>query len=428
MFQCLFYSAITKQLFQLDFKQNVLDNKEEKTKKQKLIKSDKVGQVQHEQPKTAENNPLFFRLSFYISLITTIFIFVLVVVVLKIGANTNIHVLRKTFKTNYGKFGASQLKKLVKRNNPSWKAATIKGAITLFVGIFSVTTAMYVNGCGATLTDAMHMTKGSSTQDNLAACVIAGTALALSAYAGITVSAYGIAAGWIYDSSSSTVSKRDFIPPKDGTFMQHLGGSVYLEHPDQHNSDILGFIRAQASQYEEHLRFSGRLFSNQTGSLDHVGYSFIVGSENYNHTVITDTKGHIDAIETLGRFDGETYTPSNHIKFVNDTNLVNDTNFVKRDETGFWLSYTNWGLNTGYEEDLLEWNEYETFAQEYSYGDGFGTINQIQPCTNSVQCYSVQSKFCAGIGFSPDMGKEDAEVGEVYVEAYGGLDMDCASG
>ncbi|KAK5780304.1 hypothetical protein RI543_002059 [Arxiozyma heterogenica] len=54
-------------------------------------------------------------------------------------------------------------------------------------------------------------------------------------------------------------------------------------------------------------------------------------------------------------------------------------------------------------------------------------VSQIQPCTD-MPYYSVQSKFCASFGDSSTPGIDSIMVGEVYVDAYGGIDNECQTG
>lgn len=314
------------------------------------------------------------------------------------------------------------MKAVLSKRSVSWKQASVAGAVTVFFGIFSAATGIYLSACSATLTDAVHLTRDTSDQDNLTACIIAGAALALAAYAGSTVSIYGAAAGWFYSGASGTASKRGGILPKDGAFMHHLVGSVYAERTGSHPTELVELISQHAPTHFPNVWSSSRLFSNHSGSLEHIGYTFSFNSTHYNHTVVTDAFGYQDAVVTLGNFDGSSYTPS--------SNLLNSTNSVltKRDSTGFWMSYTGWDGNTGYEEDLLEWQEYSNMAQELQYGDLEGIVEQTQSCTNSYYCYASKDKFCIGMGFSSDRGIDDAEVGESYIEAYGGLDGECEEG
>jgi hypothetical protein len=66
----------------------------------------------------------------------------------------------------------------LRKKGVSWKQAAVAGAIATLFGVFTGAASIYNNACGATLTDALGLTKDSSDQDNLKECIIAGTILA----------------------------------------------------------------------------------------------------------------------------------------------------------------------------------------------------------------------------------------------------------
>ncbi|KAK9258136.1 hypothetical protein V1519DRAFT_455435 [Lipomyces tetrasporus] len=65
---------------------------------------------------------------------------------------------------------------------------------------------------------------------------------------------------------------------------------------------------------------------------------------------------------------------------------------------------------------------------ELGHVNPLGIVGQIQPCNIQIECYFVDNKYCTAIGFSGSRAIDDAEVGEVYYMAYGGLDSQCEQG
>lgn len=270
------------------------------------------------------------------------------------------------------------------------------------------------NACGATLTDAVGLTQDTSTQDNLAKCLVAGGVLAAASYAGATVAIFGVTAGWFYD-NISTSSKRSTT----GIY-RRLINDVYLPYDSEFTQHIHdGFIGRELHE-KFILKFASALYTNVSGEMEHFGYTYHLNHTGGTHAVFAESGALDDALDTLANFDGETYTLS---KLANTT----QTSKTKRGDSNYWVSFTGWGGNTGYEQDLLEWGSFDLDARDTWNIDLRDMAPQVQSCTTEG-CYGTISKYCSSIGFSHQQGKEDAIVGEVYTAAYGGLDGDCESG
>ncbi|KAK9364300.1 hypothetical protein V1509DRAFT_573048, partial [Lipomyces kononenkoae] len=233
---------------------------------------------------------------------------------------------------------------------------------------------------------------------------------------------YGQRNTWVYDSSSVTQSKlkRRFI----GTIMvtgQILPNLYY----DKAASGLHPVITNMIEYYEvgSHINFTMglHLYSDIRGNNESIGYLVKFDAGLHSHTLLAPDESLYDAIETLSRYNGKDYTMSNMLVQV-------ATNMSKRDTTYQWQSFTGWGGNEGYIYDLEQWDEYQNFESEYNNNDIMGVVGQTQPCDTSMECYFVYNKYCVAIGFSNQQGQDDAEVGEVYYMAYGGLDNQCEEG
>ncbi|AQZ11085.1 hypothetical protein BZL39_B10160 [Zygosaccharomyces parabailii] len=140
------------------------------------------------------------RVSFRGYLLTAIGVVVGVILVYRIARVTALR--SKTVGTGNDVLGYSCLPMLavgangVYHRSISWKQASIVGAITMFFGLFSAAVSIYLGSCSNTLTDAMHLTRDTSDEDNLSACVVAGTALSIVGFAGSSMSWFGVASGW----------------------------------------------------------------------------------------------------------------------------------------------------------------------------------------------------------------------------------------
>lgn len=86
---------------------------------------------------------------------------------------------------------------LPRRRGMSWQRAMVAGAISTFFGTIAVVAVLLVSACGATLTDAVGLTRGGSDQDNISECAIASSILATSYYAACRAKAYCENLGWL---------------------------------------------------------------------------------------------------------------------------------------------------------------------------------------------------------------------------------------
>lgn len=85
-------------------------------------------------------------------------------------------------------------------------------------------------------------------------------------------------------------------------------------------------------------------------------------------------------------------------------------------------------MDIGYDEDRLEWGEFEKAAHRNGFNDLFGNmVDNVQSCDDWA-CYSEHDKFCFAGGMSSQRTKDSAFVGEVYVQGFGGIDSPCEDG
>ncbi|KAK9350814.1 hypothetical protein V1523DRAFT_418611 [Lipomyces doorenjongii] len=208
-------------------------------------------------------------------------------------------------------------------------------------------------------------------------------------------------------------------------FTTQVAPALYVNHTSElYHPHTEMYVEQIHSMGHVNVTLAASIFHNRTGLLEEMGYILQFYSDEYSHTALISEESLDDALETLVRFDGRSHTKSSHYREV----FGRDPSLQKRGTTYQWISYTGWAGNTGYIGDLENWNEYTRFANEYEFDDVVGDIEQVQPCTTFPECYAVYDKYCTTIGMSRTQGIDDAEVGEVYYMAYGGLDNDCEQG
>ncbi|WBF10851.1 hypothetical protein N7582_000068 [Saccharomyces uvarum] len=79
----------------------------------------------------------------------------------------------------------------------SWVRVTVASAIIASVGVLAAGNVIYVSACGSTLTNAVHLTRDASSQNDLASCVKAGAALPIATFAGTSVAVYIWSSDWL---------------------------------------------------------------------------------------------------------------------------------------------------------------------------------------------------------------------------------------
>lgn len=88
----------------------------------------------------------------------------------------------------------------------SWQRTLLVVSATVFLSTIGIAGTLYVDACGATLTDAIGLTDNSSTQDNLSNCLVVGGSLLATSYASVSITIFGLAAGWFYNGIAASVS------------------------------------------------------------------------------------------------------------------------------------------------------------------------------------------------------------------------------
>lgn len=165
---------------------------------------------------------------------------------------------------------------------------------------------------------------------------------------------------------------------------------------------------------------------NSSYGLEHVGYVFAFNATDLVniHVVVSDLDGMDGAAEATTRFDGTNQTFDANAVMTNMCGTIANDALTKRDSPYAWASFTSWGGDTGYIRDLGAWGEYGLAARNM-LNINFGWVENTGGCTNDNRCYTVMSKWCWAIGFSYNQGDDDAQVGEIYLQSYGGLDYNC---
>ena len=79
----------------------------------------------------------------------------------------------------------------------SWVRVTVASVIIILVAILTAGHAIYINACGSTLTNAVHLTRDAPSQNDLASCMKAGAALPIATFAGTCVAVYIWGSDWL---------------------------------------------------------------------------------------------------------------------------------------------------------------------------------------------------------------------------------------
>lgn len=322
---------------------------------------------------------------------------------------------------------------LSKRDVRSWNVWSIDGGIKFFMGLFIAVTGVVLNGCGPGIMEKMGMPGEAYQGDQERNCIAAISALAASGFAGSLLIEYGTSAGWIFTGqSASSPHKRNYMSitePKVGTEMLEIMPGYHIEMSNDRNNSVYQQLQMHHSIHHENIIMASPVYNGYSnGTLTHVGDLFTFNNTIANtlHSVFTPVGLAEVASTTLQKFDGINQVFSDDTVLVNSDGTFSNS-LQKRDSPYAWASFTGWGGNTGYLNDLIMWNEFPKTATAIG-SSGNDLIQEIDGCSNSEYCFSVSSKFCYSIGFSATQGDDDAEVGEIYIQSFGGLDYDCVYG
>lgn len=313
----------------------------------------------------------------------------------------------------------SNISELTKR--ASWREAAIDGAISTFSLALSGANGLYATACSGSLLSLIGIVIPQAILAGISSCIVAGLGMAAVNFLTYMVGSYNNQGGWVYDDDAETSKRGTLNGPLalDSNF-RHLMGNIYTLRNVTNHATTYNLMSTHAPKYMERLKHSAPVYFINETLVDHIGHQMIIAMDSHNVSVMADLAGHEDAIKTLADCDPGSYCPSPTRRYANQTML-------KRDDSGFWISYNDWGTNIGYDKDWLDWDEIEKMARDLAYEDPFGLIQQVQPCEER-QCYSVSDKFCFAGGMSPDRGQQSAFVGEAYIQAYGGVDGECDNG
>lgn len=312
------------------------------------------------------------------------------------------------------------------------KQALIDGTITAYIATITGANGIWAALCSPSFTSAFSIASYvTSLGTRLTGCVISLVILAVLDYIGHFL--YQMKGQpWVWDDHSGAARRAaPLLASNASDYWVHenypgngawLSDNVYQHKPDSH-PDWFAQAMADAGLNNSQVVYTGSMFvfDNSTsivkrGADDASDIHTFAFMNHVNGSVAGDSAGIIDALRTYAEYDGITET------FSRNTPWVNTTMHKRDDAGGAWASYNDWGLNPGYVQDLVDWGE---FYKGQGFADAASdTVNHFQPCEQQ-QCYSEASKYCFGVGFTPQAGKESAMLGEIYNYGYGGVDGQC---
>lgn len=296
---------------------------------------------------------------------------------------------------------------ITKRDDIDWKMAAIGGTAALFLGLLVASSWILKTFCSETLLAAAGLVPLAG-EAGLGVCVGVGALWAVSTF---IVGAAGTA-GWVYDSGSATENaKRDLY-----SYATILNGTEVYGHYHPDLQEWFSDLAQLHAPTTHHLIWHASKFSNSSDPFDAGVHSFISETKFGNVSVVAD-KGSLPlALQVHESCHTENICSA--ADFQLQKRDVSDGNFV---------SYTDWGTNGGYDEDYKEWNYEYLVSHDYASFVGESVIEQIDGCTD-WECYPIQNKFCLSLGYSQTRTSESVAVGEIYENAYGGVDGQCYNG
>jgi hypothetical protein len=185
------------------------------------------------------------------------------------------------------------------------------------------------------------------------------------------------------------------------------------------NNTLYGGIGHTYDQYEVLESILGSTVSDLT----HIAVIY----PNISGIIKRDTE---DLMVTwTSNFTGWPITTFCHNDYLADTakeymNVFANASYITKRDGGEWASFNTYGLNTDTAHIVTDNMNAE--ADAVFQGIGNKLTVQIQPCSDD-RCYGTYSKACLAAGQSSNMGQDSDIVGELYFNAYGGIDSECDS-
>ncbi|KAK9482071.1 hypothetical protein V1527DRAFT_486047 [Lipomyces starkeyi] len=277
------------------------------------------------------------------------------------------------------------------------KTFLIGAGVSAFTMIATGATVFTVASCKASLAAAL-----------IGAPIWPATSLACIGSAALTVVSvanagglysYGSSQGWVFESNGASVSNRA------------LNGGLYYAitgHYIQHDWDLRDSIM---DQYYEQLH---GIDANITNVFKHFSYNATLNESLSNlSSMVLKRQGVTVAVLTER---DELYTVFAWLaNTIFTTHVINKRN----DMLASWMSYNLYG------ENMQEGSYYEEPLDEEANQDKTDDLDDYFVKENK----QYHDKFCLGLSPQTDsVGIDSIIVGEIYVNAYGGLDGECQNG
>lgn len=207
------------------------------------------------------------------------------------------------------------------------------------------------------------------------------------------------------------MKKRDIQPGFFGVHADTVGG---VNYDTAASTDIARIISGQIGTHVAVVTIGGDVTGNNkrsesTGEPELVSWS--TPGEGFIRTTIAS------------------YPLLNRTISVYNDYINNGSTLYTRDEyNGYgdtWLSFNTYGMEGDYVDDAIQ--DMYTVVGEQSETVGYW-IAQEKQYPSGLEEIDVYDKFCLSLGKTYAPGLESIIVGEVYIEAYGGIDTICQGG
>ena len=291
----------------------------------------------------------------------------------------------------------------------SWTSFFVGSGIAFFPAISWIGYSTASAVCSASMWTALFGPGALAT--NTAACVAAGAISVLAGAVASGLATLGATQGWVFEGKGANLGERNVYAPLINT-------KFGLAH------------HYDAATHQNLNSTFGAMLDKHNTTLLHVTWIETLTNGNYTNSPfhgLNMTQGRVIALNDNGIIRtaiGHTDTLPQILEGFNDFKTSNVTVPAKRGkrdtETVNWMSFNTYG------ENMSEGSLYEESLDEDANASATSADYGVDGWVESFDYYS--SKFC--LGASPPgegQGQDSIIVGEVYTNAYGGVDSFCDS-
>lgn len=142
----------------------------------------------------------------------------------------------------------------------------------------------------------------------------------------------------------------------------------------------------------------GKVVRINNGLVSDLGYQMIVDANGHNKSMFAEPDAMVRAVETYITcgHEQECYEDGVLLKSVGNSST---NGLDKRDLSGAWASYNDWGYNGGFTHDWWYWDEFSKAARSMAYDTSLNFVQQVQPCTSSTHVMVIRRSGVRQVGY-----------------------------